>query len=123
MERGPEDELGRKESTGKDEREVANKPAEGASAETTGSVQPDVADADSRDAPGPETSAGRLSPDGAMAASQYNLPEPAPGAPPARGGSRLGETAFIGCLYLVVGFVALALALLFGQIIWRMFFM
>lgn len=39
------------------------------------------------------------------------------------GGSRFGETAFIGCMYVAVGLAAVALFLMFGQLIFRMFFM
>jgi hypothetical protein len=43
--------------------------------------------------------------------------------PPDKGGSRLGENALIGCMYVAVGLAAVALFLMFGQVIFRMFFM
>jgi hypothetical protein len=36
---------------------------------------------------------------------------------------RFKENAFIGCMYLAVGIAAVALFLMFGQVIFRMFFM
>lgn len=42
---------------------------------------------------------------------------------PQRKGSRMGENAFIGCMYLAVGLAGLALFLMFGQLLFRMFFM
>jgi hypothetical protein len=46
-----------------------------------------------------------------------------PGSEPTADKGRLGETAFIGCMYLAVGVAAVALFLMFGQVIFRMFFM
>jgi hypothetical protein len=50
-------------------------------------------------------------------------PERDGGQPTQKRTSRLGENAFIGCLYLAVGVAAMALFLMFGQLIFRMFFM
>lgn len=123
VESGPRNDPGRKGPEGRDERDSTHPDEESASSHSTGSPPTEPEGTDSLDAEDAESPDARLSPDGAMAASQYNLPDPPADPPPTRGGSRLGETAFIGCLYVVVGFVALALALIFGQIIWRMFFM